>query len=66
MRASSIRKTGTSMRELSKTEFDLVHGGAITPVKENPGGNEPMGEANGKAIQTFNENPAGHRPPGQN
>jgi hypothetical protein len=66
MRAPNLRRTGKSMGELAKGEIDQVYGGAITAVKENPGGNEPMGQANGKAIETFNENPAGHRPPGQN
>ena len=37
---------------------------AITPVKENGGGNTPNGKANG--VPTVNKNPAGKAPPGQN
>ena len=52
------------MRELEERELKEVTGAKLTEVKENPGGNEPQGEAKGKAIETFVENPAGHRPPG--
>ena len=52
------------MRELTDTEIDSVSGGAITSRKENGGGNEPKGQANG--VPTVNENPQGHQPPGQN
>jgi hypothetical protein len=51
-------------RQLSDAELDRVHGGAITAVKQNGGGNTPNGNANG--VPTVNENPAGHQPPGQN
>ncbi len=52
------------MRELDEKELEQVSGGKLTTVKENPGGQEPQGEAKGKAIDTFVENPAGKRPPG--
>jgi len=52
------------MRKLTKAELKQVSGGAITPVKENVGGNEPQGQANG--VPTVNENPAGKAPAGQN
>jgi hypothetical protein len=64
MRASNIRKPGRSMRELSKAEIDRVHGGAITAVKENNGGNTPNGNAHG--VPTENQNPTGFPPPGHN
>jgi hypothetical protein len=44
--------------------FSGVAFAAITPVKENGGGNTPNGQANG--VPTENQNPAGHAPPGQN
>jgi hypothetical protein len=44
--------------------FSGVAFAAITPVKENGGGNTPNGQANG--VPTENQNPAGKAPPGQN
>ena len=44
--------------------FSSVAFAAITPVKENGGGNTPNGKANG--VPTVNKNPAGKAPPGQN
>jgi hypothetical protein len=60
MRASNIRRTGRSMRELGKAELDRVAGGKIEKV--NGGGNTPNGNANGVPSV----NPAGHEPPGHN
>jgi hypothetical protein len=51
-------------RELTDAELDLVHGGAITEVKENGGGNTPNGNANG--VPSENRNPSGFPPPGHN
>jgi hypothetical protein len=44
--------------------FSGVAFAAITPVKENGGGNTPGGKANG--VPTENQNPAGHAPAGHN
>jgi hypothetical protein len=44
--------------------FSSVAFAAITPTKENGGGNTPNGNANG--VPTVNKNPAGKAPPGQN
>ena len=44
--------------------FSGVAFAAITPVKENGGGNTPNGQANG--VPTENQNPTGKAPPGQN
>ncbi len=44
--------------------FSSVAFAAITPTKENGGGNTPNGKANG--VPTVNKNPAGKAPPGQN
>jgi hypothetical protein len=44
--------------------FSSVAFAAITPTKENGGGNTPNGKANG--VPTVNKNPAGKTPPGQN
>ena len=38
----------------------------ITPVCQNPGGQEPQGQCHGKALTVENQNPAGKAPPGQN
>jgi len=38
----------------------------ITPVCQNPGGQEPQGNCQGSALTEENQNPAGHAPPGQN
>ncbi len=38
----------------------------ITPVCQNPGGQEPQGQCQGQALTVENQNPAGHAPPGQN
>jgi hypothetical protein len=54
----------TEPRLLSDAELDHVHGGTITPVKVNGGGNTPNGSANG--VPTENQNPSGFAPPGQN
>jgi hypothetical protein len=54
----------TEPRVLSDAELDYVHGGRITEVKVNGGGNTPNGGANG--VPTENQNPSGHAPPGQN
>ena len=53
MRASNMRRTKNSMRELSNAELDQVAGGTIT--KENGGGHTPGGEAFGVPSK----NPAG-------
>jgi hypothetical protein len=50
--------------ELTDAQLDLVHGGKITAVKENGGGNTPNGQANG--VPSENQNPSGFAPPGQN
>jgi hypothetical protein len=44
--------------------FSGVAFAAITPVKENGGGQTPNGQANG--VPTENQNPAGKAPSGQN
>jgi hypothetical protein len=44
--------------------FSGVAFAAITPVKENGGGQTPNGQANG--VPTENQNPAGKAPAGQN
>jgi hypothetical protein len=44
--------------------FSSVAFAAITPTKENGGGNTPNGKANG--VPTVNKNPAGKAPPGHN
>jgi hypothetical protein len=44
--------------------FSSVAFAAITPTKENGGGNTPGGKANG--VPTVNKNPAGKAPAGQN
>ena len=44
--------------------FSGVAFAAITPVKENGGGNTPKGEA--KGVPTVNKNPAGKAPAGHN
>ena len=54
----------TEPRVLSDAELDHVHGGKITPVKVNGGGNTPNGNANG--VPSENQNPSGFAPPGQN
>jgi hypothetical protein len=54
----------TELRVLSDAELDHVHGGKITPVQVNGGGNTPNGNANG--VPTVNLNPSGSAPPGQN
>jgi hypothetical protein len=38
----------------------------ITPVCQNPGGQEPQGNCQGQALTEENQNPAGKAPPGQN
>jgi hypothetical protein len=38
----------------------------ITPVCQNPGGQEPKGQCQGQALTEENQNPAGKAPPGQN
>jgi hypothetical protein len=38
----------------------------ITPVCQNPGGQEPQGKCQGQALTVENQNPAGKAPPGQN
>jgi hypothetical protein len=63
MRASNIRKTGRSMRELTKAELDQVAGGKIE--LRNPAGNEPQSPNASNGRPDF-ENPAGHAPPGHN
>ncbi|MES2535944.1 MAG: hypothetical protein V4632_08745 [Pseudomonadota bacterium] len=50
--------------KLTSAQMDQVVAGAITPVKENNGGNTPNGTANG--VPTVNKNPAGKAPAGQN
>jgi hypothetical protein len=52
------------LRVLTDAELNQVHGGKISPVHVNGGGNTPNGQANG--VPTENQNPAGHPPPGQN
>ena len=54
----------TELRVLLDAELDHVHGGKITPVQVNGGGNTPNGNANG--VPTVNQNPAGSAPPGHN
>jgi hypothetical protein len=44
--------------------FSGVAFAAITPSKENGGGNTPNGQANG--VPTVNKNPAGKAPGGHN
>jgi hypothetical protein len=53
--------------KLTKAQLDAVVAGIgdnWTQKKENGGGNEPKGQANG--VPTVVENPGGNRPPGQN
>jgi len=53
-----------ALRELTDAELDQVHGGTITIIHVNGGGNTPNGNANG--VPKVAVNPAGHEPPGQN
>lgn len=62
--AASASNTMAAPVELTKAQMDQVVAGAITPVKENRGGNTPNGNANG--VPTVNKNPAGKAPPGRN
>lgn len=46
--------------------FSGVAFAKITPVCQNPGGQEPQGQCQGQALTEENQNPAGKAPPGQN